>query len=117
MSAKKTQKTKEQRKAPTRAAEDTMITAPRQTTSKNAAAKPKKSSALDAAFMVLAETAAPMNCQALIEAMPAKGYWSSPAGKTPAATLYSALQREITTKGTDARFQKTERGKFAVAGK
>jgi hypothetical protein len=54
-----------------------------------------------------------MNCQEMIAAMTAKGYWTSPAGKTPQATLYSALLREIKTKGDQARFQKTERGKFA----
>jgi hypothetical protein len=28
--------------------------------------------------------------------------------------LYSAILRELTTKGKDARFRKTERGKFAA---
>jgi hypothetical protein len=46
--------------------------------------------------------------------MAKKGYWTSPGGKTPAATLYSAILREISTKGKDARFTKTERGKFAI---
>ena len=32
---------------------------------------------------------------------------------TPQATLYAAMLREIKTKGKDARFVKTERGKFA----
>jgi hypothetical protein len=53
-----------------------------------------------------------MTCQELIAAMAAKGYWISPGGKTPQATLYSAMLREITTKGTNSRFQKTDRGKF-----
>jgi HB1, ASXL, restriction endonuclease HTH domain len=75
----------------------------------------KKLSALDAAAKVLAETHTPMNCQELIGAMAAKGYWTSPAGKTPAATLYSAMSREVTTKGDQARFTKTERGKFDLA--
>ena len=48
----------------------------------------------------------------MIQAMAAKGYWTSPAGKTPAATLYSALMRETKTKGNQARFQKTARGQF-----
>jgi hypothetical protein len=39
----------------------------------------------------------------------AKGYWTSPGGKTPAATLYSAILRELAHKGSDARFAKTER--------
>ena len=55
-----------------------------------------------------------MTCQELIGAMAAKGYWSSPAGKTPQATLYSALLREIQVKGNQARFVKAERGKFAL---
>jgi HB1, ASXL, restriction endonuclease HTH domain len=76
-------------------------------------AKPKKLSALDAAAKVLSENGKPMNCQELIEAMAKKGYWTSPGGKTPHATLYSAILRELKTK--EARFTKTERGKFALA--
>jgi hypothetical protein len=75
--------------------------------------KEKKVSALDAAARVLAEEGRPMTCQEMIEAMAAKGYWCSPKGATPAATLYSAVLRELTTKGGAARFVKTERGKFA----
>src|SRR5258708_234832 len=55
------------------------------------AAKPKKVSALDAAALVLQESGAAMNCQEMIAAMAAKGYWTSPGGKTPHSTLYSAL--------------------------
>jgi hypothetical protein len=81
-----------------------------------AAPKEKKLSALDAAAKVLAEAGQPLNCQEMIAAMAEKGYWKSPGGKTPAATLYSAILREITTKGTSSRFVKTERGKFAHTG-
>ena len=63
---------------------------------------------------MLGEAGEPMNCQDMIKAMAEKGYWTSPSGKTPAATLYSAILREVKTKGNDARFKKTERGKFAV---
>ena len=49
-----------------------------------------------------------------VGAVAAKGYWTSPAGQTPDQTLYSAIARQIGAKGKDARFQKTERGKFAV---
>ena len=49
----------------------------------------------------------------MIQAMAAKGYWTSPGGQTPQATLYSAIAREISRKGANARFKKTERGKFA----
>jgi hypothetical protein len=82
-------------------------------TAADQAPKPKKLSALDAAAQVLSEAGQPMNCQEMIAAMAAKGYWTSPAGKTPQATLYSALLREIKTNGDQARFQKTDRGKFS----
>jgi hypothetical protein len=78
-------------------------------------AKPKKLGCLDAAAKVLSETGQAMNCQEMIEAMAAKDYWTSPNGKTPAATLYSAILREITTKANKSRFVKSERGKFALA--
>ena len=74
-----------------------------------------KLSALDAAAKVLAESGEPLNSKEMINAMAAKGYWTSPGGKTPQATLYAAILREIQTKGADARFQKTERGHFALA--
>jgi hypothetical protein len=80
-------------------------------------AKVKKTSALDAAAKVLGEHGKPMNCQEMIDAMAAKGYWTSPGGKTPSATLYSAILRELKTKKSEARFRKTERGKFEVRGK
>lgn len=80
-----------------------------------AAAKEKKTSALDASLQVLAETGQALNCQEMIAAMAAKGYWTSPGGKTPHATLYSAILREITTKGADSRFVKAQRGKFTLA--
>jgi short subunit dehydrogenase-like uncharacterized protein len=82
-------------------------------TKKNEARPPKRVSALAAAARVLAETGTPMSCGELIEVMAEKKYWSSPAGKTPASTLYSAILRELKTKGRAARFQKTERGKFS----
>lgn len=78
--------------------------------------KHKKRSALDAAAKVLGETGTPMSCMELIDAMAAKGYWTSPGGKTPQATLYSAIAREITVKGSHSRFVKAERGKFACNG-
>jgi hypothetical protein len=77
--------------------------------------KSLKLSALEAAAKVLAETGKPMSCKEMIEMMAAKGYWSSPGGKTPASTLYSGLTKEIATKGKDSRFRKTDRGRFARA--
>ncbi len=73
----------------------------------------KKMSALDAAAKVLAESRKPMTCQELIGAMAIKNYWSSPGGKTPAATLYSAILREL-ARGDESRFVKTGRGYFTL---
>jgi hypothetical protein len=75
----------------------------------------KKTSALDAAARVLEEAGQPMTCPEMIETMTAKAYWTSPGGATPAATLYSAILREINAKGKESRFVKTERGKFGLA--
>jgi hypothetical protein len=97
-------------------ASSTAVASPRSKKPKKAAddGREKKLSALDAAAKILSETGRPMSCQEMIESMAGKGYWSSPGGKTPAATLYSAILREITTKGEAGRFQKAERGKFAL---
>ena len=83
---------------------------------KPAAKTSGKMSAIDAAARVLQETGEPMRCKELIEQMAAKRYWTSPGGKTPHATLYSAILREIQVKGKESRFKKMERGLFAYAG-
>lgn len=108
MSAKKTVKTK----APSAKAKR----APKAKAAKPAEteAQPKKLSAIDAAVKVLGETGQAMTCQEMIEAMAAKGLWTSPGGKTPHATLYAAILREIQKKGKESRFTKAERGKFAL---
>ena len=79
------------------------------------AAEPKRVSALDAAAQVLQASGQAMRSQELIAAMAEQGLWSSPNGKTPHATLYAAILREINDKGGDARFRKVERGKFEYA--
>jgi hypothetical protein len=76
--------------------------------------KAKRVSAIDAAAQVLAASSEPMNCMALVEAMATQGLWASPGGKTPHATLYSAIIREIAVKGKEARFVKKDRGLFAA---
>ena len=73
-------------------------------------------SCIDAAAKVLAEKGEPMNCKEMIEAMATKGYWTTPGGKTPHATLYSSIAREIRDKGKESRFKKADRGKFASTG-
>jgi hypothetical protein len=50
----------------------------------------------------------------MVKLMLEKGYWKTD-GKTPAATIYSAILMEIKKKGADSRFRKTERGKFELA--
>ena len=73
-----------------------------------------KLSALDAAAKVLGEAGEPLGSKEMIESMAQKGYWTSPAGKTPHATLYAAITREVNAKGAKSRFKKAERGKFAL---
>ena len=108
MSATKTKKTKAPKATKT-------AKAPRARKTKPAGeAKPKRLSAIDAAAQLLAKSGEPMNTRQMIEAMAAKGLWTSPGGKTPHATLYSAILREINEKGKDSRFTKTERGKFTA---
>jgi hypothetical protein len=115
----KTPKTKPQ--AETHAApapEAPVETKPAKTTRKATDAKAKKLIAIDAAAQVLAAKGEPMTAPELIEAMAAQGLWSSTNGRTtPAATLYSALLREITTKGKESRFSRPARGKFARTAK
>lgn len=81
---------------------------------KEKVAKPKRMSCLDAAAKVLGEATEPMGAKEMIEAMAAKGYWNSPGGATPHATLYAAIIREIAKKGTESRFAKTDRGRFTT---
>ncbi|QDU44319.1 hypothetical protein Mal52_27980 [Symmachiella dynata] len=74
----------------------------------------KKLSALDAAAKVLGESKEPLNAKTMIERMATKGYWTSPGGRTPHATIYAAILREIQAKGKEARFIKTDRGHFTL---
>ncbi len=74
--------------------------------------KPKRVSALDAAAQVIAKSDKPMRAVDMIAQMEAKGLWTSPGGKTPGATLYAAIIREIAAKGKEARFAKHDRGLF-----
>ena len=55
-----------------------------------------------------------MNCKAMVEAMQAKGLWTSHGGKTPEATLYASIIREISKRGKESRFKKADRGTFAL---
>lgn len=79
-------------------------------------AKSKRLSCLDAAAIVIADAnGTPMRATELIAEITKRGLWSSPIGKTPEATLYAAIIREIAAKGTEARFKKHDRGLFVAA--
>jgi hypothetical protein len=68
---------------------------------------------LDAAARILAEAKAPMGCKEIVEQAMAAKLWTT-SGRTPHATLYSAIIREIAKKGADARFEKVDRGRFRI---
>lgn len=121
MATKKTTTTKKttsrkrttaKKKAPAKRATARKATAKKTTGTKKAKAK---MSQMAAAERVLAEASEPMNCQQMVEAMAKKRLWKSPGGKTPHATLYASLLRHIRKHGKDARFNKTDRGLFALA--
>ena len=75
-------------------------------------AAPPKLTALDAAAKVLSESGKALNCRELIVAMAAQGYWTSPGGRTPWATLSASILKEIARQGKRARFQRVGRGRF-----
>lgn len=70
-------------------------------------------SGLNAAAKVLAEAKEPLSVKAITQAMIEQGLWAS-EGKTPSATIYSAMIREIAAKGDKSRFRKVERGRFEL---
>jgi len=75
-------------------------------------AKPKRVSGLDLAAKVLADAKEPLQAKAIAERAIAAGWQTT--GKTPHATLYAAMIREIAKKGKGSRFKKTDRGLFAT---
>jgi len=75
--------------------------------------KKKRASGLDAAAQVLAEAGKPLNTKDMVERMLAAGLWKT-GGKTPAATIYAAIIREISVKGDASRFRKSGRGHFEL---
>lgn len=88
-----------------------------ETAKKSKAKRPKADKAmslLDAAAKVLADAKTPMNTREMVDAVTEKGLWKPGAGKTPHATLYSAILRETKVKGDEARFAKVERGRFTL---
>ncbi len=94
-------------------AEDTAKPAKR-ATGEPGAKGAKRPSGLDAAAKVLAEAKQPLTAKVIVEEMLTKDLWQT-NGKTPAATIYAAMIREIARKGAESRFRKVERGKFELA--
>jgi len=72
----------------------------------------KRKGILDFAAEILAKAKEPMSCKDIVEKAQAAGWTTS--GKTPHATLYAAIIREISKKGKDARFEKVDRGRFRI---
>jgi hypothetical protein len=75
----------------------------------------KRLGLVEAAIQVMKAAGNPMNCQDVVKAILEKKLWET-TGKTPAATLYSSILRDIQKKGADARFKKVDRGQFALVG-
>lgn len=75
----------------------------------------KPISGLDAAATILRDASEPLDVKTIVARMLERGLWTT-AGKTPAATIYSAIIREIKAKGSRSRFLKSDRGRFAAAG-
>lgn len=71
-------------------------------------------SGLDAAAKVLTDAGTPLNAKEILERIQKAGLWKT-NGKTPQATLYASILRDIAAKKKDSRFRKTERGHFATA--
>lgn len=68
-------------------------------------------SGLDAAHTVLRKHGKPMNARDITKAVFAQGLWQT-SGKTPWATIASAMLREIKAGKGDARFCRAGRGLF-----
>ncbi len=110
---KKTAAKKAPAKAPAKKKATSAGPKPKAAVARTAGQKPARLSALDAAARVLAKAKEPLSCRQLIQIMAEQGLWKSPAGASPDRTLYSAMLREITTKGDQSRFVRVERGRFA----
>ena len=81
---------------------------------KQRAPKGPRHSLVNAAILVLVDAKEPMNAKAIVERATADGLYEPGDGKTPEATLYSAMLRD-----KKARFGKADRGLWTLtdAGK
>ena len=83
---------------------------------KNAEPKAERHSLLNLAADVLLKAKKPLSTGEMVEKVLATTDWKT-EGKTPAATLYAAILREMKVKGTGSRFVKTGPNLFAHAAK
>jgi hypothetical protein len=75
----------------------------------------RQPSLLDHAVEILKKAKEPMTCKEITEAVMKSTDWTT-NGKTPWATLYSAVIREIAEKKAESRFKKMDRGMFSFNG-
>lgn len=102
-------------KSTTKTARTTKTPSRKATMAKDAKPAAKRGSLLTAAATLLADRKEPMRVREIIATLSERGLWTSPNGKTPEATLYAAIIREIAAKAKASRFVKVERGLFAAA--
>jgi len=74
----------------------------------------KPMSGLDAAAKVLTDAKTALNAKEILQQIQEQNLWKT-NGKTPHATLYAAIIREIARKKHEARFRRAEKGKFFSA--
>lgn len=98
---------------PAKAAKDTTPKTEAPTAKRGEPKAPKKArrSGLNAAATVLAAAGKPMTVKDIVDAATTQKLWAS-EGKTPYATVYAAIIREIAAKGLASRFRKTAPGQF-----
>ena len=69
---------------------------------------------LTAAANLLAENGLTMNCNSIVQTLDEKGIWRSPGGKTPWATLHTAIATEM-KKGSQSRIVRKDKGQYAAS--
>lgn len=74
----------------------------------------KRESLIDAAYEVLLAAGEAMKPIEIVTKAVEKKLWTPKAGKTPEATLSSAIRREIEADGRKARFKKTGPNQFVA---
>jgi len=74
----------------------------------------KPMSGLDAAAKILSDTKTALNAKEILQQIQEQNLWKT-SGKTPHATLYAGIIREISHKKDEARFRRAEKGKFVSA--